>query len=54
LDSEQVERYKILKAYLITEFSIAIIDWYKWNTICINFKYLPLDFRLYICYNINK
>ena len=26
LDSEQVERYKILKAYLITEFSIAIID----------------------------
>jgi hypothetical protein len=27
LDSEQIERYKILKAYLITEFSIAIIDW---------------------------
>lgn len=26
LDSEEIEKYKILKAYLITEFSIAIID----------------------------
>lgn len=26
LDSEQTEKYKILKAYLITEFSIALID----------------------------
>jgi hypothetical protein len=27
LDLEKIDKYKILKAYLITEFSIAIIDW---------------------------